>query len=221
MFDYKKIIVIGCSGSGKTTFSRQLHDIIGIPVFHLDYYNFNDYGSSIDREDFIKIQNNIMSSENWIIDGNYFGTLELRISRADLVFFFDMPTDLCVKGAVERTHRFELRCDLPVNDELISFINGFNVKVKPKILCLLNTYKPKIVVFNSYEQVDDFLETLKYNNELWECTGGSALAGEDSLHAAIREANEELEIKLDSKNASFYKRIKRDKHPDFCDVWIF
>ncbi|MGN0533612.1 MAG: NUDIX domain-containing protein [Eubacterium sp.] len=56
---------------------------------------------------------------------------------------------------------------------------------------------------------------------LWECTGGSALAGEDSLSAALREVREELGITLDSSKGSLYKSIKRSAYCDFCDVWVF
>jgi 8-oxo-dGTP diphosphatase len=56
----------------------------------------------------------------------------------------------------------------------------------------------------------------------WECTGGSAIAGEDSLTAAIREAKEELGVELDAKNGRLYKTIDRTPvFPDFMDVWLF
>lgn len=56
---------------------------------------------------------------------------------------------------------------------------------------------------------------------LWECTGGSVLAGEDSLSGALREVKEELGIKLDVSKGHLYKSIKREVYNDFCDVWLF
>lgn len=56
---------------------------------------------------------------------------------------------------------------------------------------------------------------------LWEQTGGSVLAGEDSLAGALREVREELGIALDKDNGYLYTSLKRDIYPDFCDVWIF
>lgn len=56
---------------------------------------------------------------------------------------------------------------------------------------------------------------------LWECTGGSALAGEDSLTAALREVKEELGITLDKSKGRLYKMIQRTVYQDFCDVWLF
>ncbi len=56
---------------------------------------------------------------------------------------------------------------------------------------------------------------------LWEHTGGSVLAGEDSITGALREVSKELGITLDKDKGYLYKTLKRDVYPDFCDVWIF
>jgi 8-oxo-dGTP pyrophosphatase MutT (NUDIX family) len=59
----------------------------------------------------------------------------------------------------------------------------------------------------------------------WETTGGSALAGEDSLTAALREAREELGLELDpAKGTLFRRHLFRndfDAHTCFVDVWVF
>ena len=52
----------------------------------------------------------------------------------------------------------------------------------------------------------------------WECTGGSIIAGEDSISGAIREVKEEIGI--DIKNMRFIERIIRDEYPDFMDVYL-
>ena len=54
---------------------------------------------------------------------------------------------------------------------------------------------------------------------LWECTGGSALAGEDSLAAALREAKEETGIELDPRNGALLFRFSGAHY--HCDVWLF
>lgn len=56
---------------------------------------------------------------------------------------------------------------------------------------------------------------------MWECTGGSVVAGEDSLSGALREVGEELGIELDVSKGYLYKSIKREIYNDFCDVWLF
>lgn len=58
----------------------------------------------------------------------------------------------------------------------------------------------------------------------WECTGGCALAGENSADAAVREVYEELGLSLDAKDGELFKRYKRN-YPEgaraLCDVWVF
>ncbi|MDR2703035.1 MAG: NUDIX domain-containing protein [Cellulomonadaceae bacterium] len=59
----------------------------------------------------------------------------------------------------------------------------------------------------------------------WETTGGSAVAGEDSLTAALREANEELGIDLDPAKGVLFRRFAHqslnDGHSYLLDVWVF
>ncbi len=53
----------------------------------------------------------------------------------------------------------------------------------------------------------------------WETTGGSAIAGDDSITAALREAKEELGINLDPAKGTLFRRLKGDSW--FYDVWVF
>ena len=52
----------------------------------------------------------------------------------------------------------------------------------------------------------------------WECTGGSIIAGQNSITDAIREVKEEIGI--DIKNIKFIERIIRDEYPDFLDIYL-
>ena len=55
----------------------------------------------------------------------------------------------------------------------------------------------------------------------WECTGGSVLAGEDSLNGAMREVREELGIMLNPFKAEIIYHTRREEVQDFYDVWLF
>lgn len=57
---------------------------------------------------------------------------------------------------------------------------------------------------------------------MWECNGGSILAGETSLEGIIRELKEELGIEFSKEEAIFLKEIRKDTvPPDFKDLWLF
>jgi len=54
---------------------------------------------------------------------------------------------------------------------------------------------------------------------VWEATGGSALAGEDSLAAALREVRAETGLALRPENGAVFESIRRED--SFADVWLF
>ncbi len=83
----KKIIVIGCPGAGKSTFARKLRDATGIPLYYLDMLYHKPDKTIVKREEFDIGLNDIIKKDNWIIDGNYQRTLELRLRECDTVFF--------------------------------------------------------------------------------------------------------------------------------------
>ncbi len=164
----KKIIVIGCPGSGKTTFAEKLNECTGIPLYYLDAIWHKPDKTHIPREEFDKRIVEIFQTENWIIDGNYNRTIETRLKECDTVFLFDLPTDVCIQGATDRIGKG--RYDLPwIETELDSdfkqFIEEFSQKTLPKIYTLIEKYKAdrKVVVFNSRTQADEFIKTMTYN----------------------------------------------------------
>lgn len=57
---------------------------------------------------------------------------------------------------------------------------------------------------------------------MWECNGGSVLAGETSLQGVIRELKEEVGLEFKKREAIFLKEVKGGKkYPDFKDLWLF
>ena len=158
----KKIIVIGCSGSGKTTFAEKLRDKLGLPLFYLDAIWHKPDKTHIPREEFDARLTEILDGESWIIDGNYSRTIERRIAACDTVIFFDLPTETCLAGAIERVGK--KRVDMPwIDTELDPWLKNeieeFPTKNLPTIYALLEKYKDgkKIIIFKSREEADEFI----------------------------------------------------------------
>lgn len=157
----KKIIVIGCPGSGKSTFSRALHSKTNIPLYYLDMMYWNADKTIVEKSIFRTRLAETLDMEEWIIDGNYASTMEKRIIACDTVFFLDYPTEVCISGIKER--RGKKREDMPWIEteediEFTEYIKGFNEEQRPRILELLEKYRDKnIVVFKSREDADNFL----------------------------------------------------------------
>ena len=157
----KKVIVIGCPGSGKSTVSRALHNKTGIPLYHLDMMYWNADKTTVEKSVFLERLSAVLEKDAWIIDGNYGSTMELRMAACDTVIFLDYPLDVCLDGIRER--RGKPRSDMPwieteEDEEFIEFIKSYNEQQKPKVLELLKKYADKnIIIFRSREQVDAFL----------------------------------------------------------------
>ena len=157
----KKVIVIGCPGSGKSTISRALHNKTGIPLYHLDMMYWNADKTTVEKGVFLERLSAVLEKDEWIFDGNYGSTMELRMVVCDTVIFLDYPLDVCLGGIKER--RGKLRSDMPwieteEDAEFIEFVKSFNEQQKPKVLELLEKYSDKnIIIFKSREQADAFL----------------------------------------------------------------
>ena len=157
----KKVIVIGCPGSGKSTVSRALHNKTGIPLYHLDMMYWNADKTTVEKSVFLERLYAVLEKDEWIIDGNYGSTMELRMAACDTVVFLDYPLDVCLDGIKER--RGKPRSDMPwieteEDSEFIEFIKNYNEQQKPKVLELLKKYSDKnIIILESREQADAFL----------------------------------------------------------------
>lgn len=162
----KKVIVIGCPGSGKTTFAEKLNKSTNLPIYYLDAIWHKPDKTHITREDFDERIQEIFSEPEWIIDGNYNRTIEIRLKQCDTVFLFDLPTDVCLQGARERIGKE--RYDMPwiekeLNPEFEKSIKEFSDKSLPRIYELLEKYKgeKEIIIFKTREESDSYIQKLK------------------------------------------------------------
>ena len=161
----QKVIVIGCPGSGKSTFSRALSQATGLPLTHLDRLYWNPDKTTVGRAVFLERLSPILQGDRWIIDGNYAATMELRMQVCDTVIFLDYPVDVCLDGVRQRMGK--PRSDMPWTEEeddpeFIRFIENFQKEGRSQILELVKKYPRKTcLIFTDRNQADDFLARQK------------------------------------------------------------
>ena len=157
----KRIIVIGCPGSGKSTFARALQTRTGLPLHYLDLLYWNADRTTVARDAFRARLNEILLQEEWIIDGNYSSTMELRIQACDTIFFLDYATEVCLAGILSR--RGKARPDMPwveidEDTEFTEYVRDFQANSRPQILSLLDRYADReIHVLKTREEADAYL----------------------------------------------------------------
>ena len=158
----KKVIVIGCPGSGKTTFAENLSNITSLPLYHLDAIWHKADKTHITREEFDARIAEIFAEPHWIIDGNYKRTIEERLRECDTVFLFDLPTEVCLQGVRNRAGK--KRSDLPwleteLDAEFMQFIKDFPIDTLPYIYELIEKYKDEkqVIIFRSRKEADEYL----------------------------------------------------------------
>ncbi len=158
----KKIIIIGCSGSGKSTFARKLSAKTNIPLYYLDMIWHKPDKTTLTEREFDEQLSALLNQETWIIDGNYQRTLEMRLKKCDTVFLLDIPTHICLEGAKSRIGK--QRVDLPwleteFEEDFQQWIYQYPNKSLPKIMELLDKYKndKQIIIFKSRDEAENFL----------------------------------------------------------------
>ena len=157
----KKILIIGCCGSGKSYFAREHAKLTGLPLYHLDKIRWRKDWSLMPHEEFIPLLREIMTGDEWIVDGNYISTMEMRLARAEVVFYFDLPTDDCLANIDVR--KGKPRPDMPDgmtdrdDPEFIEFIKNFKCDTAPKVEELLANFDGEVIVFKSREDKYKYL----------------------------------------------------------------
>lgn len=168
----KRILVIGSPGSGKSTFSKKLSEITGIPLIHLDKEFWNYGWVETPREEWVKKQEDMLSGGQWIADGNYGGTLDMRIEKADTIICFQLSRIVCMLRYFKRviTNINKVRPDMPegcpehFDLEFMKYIWDFPEKSGKRNFQRLQRVKDKhMVVFKKKNDANKYIDELIRN----------------------------------------------------------
>ncbi|RAS83738.1 topology modulation protein [Priestia endophytica] len=110
-----RIMVVGISpGVGKSTFARRLGEALHIEVHHLDALFWKPNWVEASLEEFSKSQQDIIPRDQWIIEGNYKNTFQIRLQRADTIIYLELPLHVCLYRVLKRfwMNRGKTRADL-------------------------------------------------------------------------------------------------------------
>jgi len=149
-----RIMVVGCCGAGKSTISRKLHEKTGIPLFHLDQYYHQPNWEEPSTADWIAANHKLVEGDQWIIDGNYNSTMDIRMAKADAIIFMDYPTIKCFWRVITRIWKYhgQVRPDMPegcperFDLEFLHYVATFGYVKRPGLLKKLAAFGGKKVI---------------------------------------------------------------------------
>jgi adenylate kinase family enzyme len=166
----RKICIIGCGGSGKSTLATTLNSELNIPVFHLDALYWQPNWTKIDKMKWLQLQANLCSQPEWIIDGNYGGTIDIRLNASDAIIFLDFPVYICLWRVLKRQIKYigktrpdmGKECRERFSFAFIWWVVGYAKTKRPQIMAKLSELREKqIFILKSKKEVDRFISNIK------------------------------------------------------------
>jgi adenylate kinase family enzyme len=144
----KRILVLGSSGSGKTTFSRQLGHLLGIAPIHLDACFWHPGWISTPQEQWHQVVASLVKKEDWIMDGTYERSLHLRVPRADCLVVLEQRRLTCLWRIVKRKltsddqHRPDAPAGQPLDWEFFRYVWRYPAVTRPFVFDCIRRYGP-------------------------------------------------------------------------------
>jgi adenylate kinase family enzyme len=162
----RRVVILGCSGAGKSTFARALGARLGVPIVHLDALFWRPGWVEPENEAFRAAVAAAVAGDAWVSEGNYVSrTFDLRLPHADTVLYLDQPRWLCIFRILWRwltafgRGRPDMAegCEEQFSWELVSFAWNFNRKSRPRILAVAGGYPTPVTILRGGREMARFL----------------------------------------------------------------
>ncbi|HEY0222098.1 hypothetical protein [Lactovum miscens] len=172
-----KIMLIGSSGAGKSTFSRQLSELTGFPVLHLDrVWHNTDY--SLEATEYFRLVQKefIENNMDCIIDGNYSATMDIRLENADMIVWLKINRVKAIGRVIRRSLKSRLvghnRSDMSTNFverfdkeywKFMKFIWNFPKVNELRIQAMINDFdkNDQVIIVKNHNDKDKVISLLK------------------------------------------------------------
>lgn len=166
----RRVLILGCAGTGKSTMAAALGAKLGIPVVHLDEHYWRPGWVEVPPEEWPGKVAALVEAPAWVMDGNYLGTLPARLAACDTAIFLDRHRLVCLWRVIRRWWHFRgrTRPELPegclekIDWEFVQWIWNYPRKVRSAVQAQLQEKSAAkfVVVLRSDREIAEFLAGL-------------------------------------------------------------
>lgn len=167
IYDFKKISIIGCPGSGKSTLSVQLAKILNLEAIHLDKIYWKPYWVNISKEEFDEKHDEILKKDSFILDGNYNRTISKRLEKCDLVIYLDYDSQVCIDSYIQRVKDGSIKdfitenCVETLDEDFNNYISSYNEKNRENNYKKIYDSNIKYIILNNRDEKDEFINSIR------------------------------------------------------------
>ncbi len=161
----RRVMIIGPCGAGKSTAAFKIARLLDLPLFHMDKLNWKPGWVESETGELRAKVAETAAQDRWVIEGNYGGTMELRLPRADLILYLDYPIPLCLFRILKRIFHYRGRtrpdmgegCEERLDFAFLWYVARWNSGPRLRTEAKLAGHEGKVVRFTSPEQLDDWI----------------------------------------------------------------
>lgn len=167
-----KIVILGSSGTGKTTLGRLLGEKLNIKTLHLDSVYWKKDWDNINKEEFdVYMRKFLFENKSWVIDGNYSNNkhFKYRLDAADLILFLDFGVQESLKGIHKRANQYKhmVRPDMAegcvegIDQVFLQYVAFYEPRAR-KLKAIIDRYKKKkeVKIFKNREELYSWYNSL-------------------------------------------------------------
>jgi len=100
-----RLLFVGISGSGKSSWARRAAQALGVPHYELDATFHQPGWTPLPTDEFRRRVSEIVAAPQWTIDGNYSAVRDLTMQRCTAMIAFDFPRRVVMRQVIVRTIR--------------------------------------------------------------------------------------------------------------------